>query len=149
MQKAYLDFYKKLPVEDGIDVLSVGGLAFARYCELAKLINKQIVIVTDNDGDASKVIEKFNNYSSILTLCVETNDNLNTLEPSVLEVNKDQFDKFKRIIYRGNSDALDCQGLLDFMSKNKTEWSMRVFQSEQQINYPKYILKAIGANINE
>ena len=35
-------------------------------------------------------------------------------------------------------------GFLPFMEKNKAEWSMRVFISGEKINYPKYILKAIG-----
>ena len=40
IQRAYKDNYGRLPIEDGIDVMSVGGVAFKRYCELAQLINK-------------------------------------------------------------------------------------------------------------
>lgn len=35
---------------------------------------------------------------------------------------------------------LDTNGVIG----NKTDWSMRVFTSEKKINYPSYILKAIG-----
>lgn len=45
IQRAYRDNFGKLPIEDGVDVMSVGGVAFKRYCELARLINKRIVIV--------------------------------------------------------------------------------------------------------
>ena len=51
IQKAYIDNYGKLPIEDGIDVVSVGSLAFQRYCELASLIGKHLTVVTDNDGN--------------------------------------------------------------------------------------------------
>ena len=87
VQRAYKDYYGKYPIENGIDVISVDGLAFERYCELAKLIKKSITVVTDNDGDHKKVVEKYKDYSDIVNLCVEENNDLNTLEPSVLNVN--------------------------------------------------------------
>lgn len=38
----------------------------------------------------------------------------------------------------------DSDSIKSFMIGNKTDWSMRVFTSEKKINYPSYILKAIG-----
>ena len=69
VQKAYLDTYSKLPIESGIDVMSVGGVAFKRYCELAKLINKAIIIAIDNDGNANRLVNEYIEYTDILTLC--------------------------------------------------------------------------------
>ena len=149
VQRAYFDYYNKLPIDDGIDVLSVGGLAFARYCELASIIDKQIVVLTDNDGDYENVIKKYEEYSKILTLCVEKDNSLNTLEPSVLNANKEAFDVFKNIIYKGNNNNLDFDSLLSFMTNNKSEWAMRVFQSEKRIVYPHCVLKAIGVEKDE
>jgi len=55
------------------------------------------------------------------------------------------FEEFKTIVYYGNDkDKRDEQSILEFMTNNKTEWSMRVFNSTQKIHYPSYILKAIG-----
>ena len=31
-----------------------------------------------------------------------------------------------------------------FMQKHKTEWAMRVFDSEEKIEYPEYIIDAIN-----
>ena len=45
VQRAYLDEYSRLPIEDGIDVIAVGGVAFKRYCELAMLVEKKISII--------------------------------------------------------------------------------------------------------
>ncbi|MEG0681618.1 MAG: AAA family ATPase [Eubacterium sp.] len=150
VQRAYIDAYGKLPIENGIDVMSVGGVAFKRYCELAKLINKTITVVTDNDGDSSKLDDDYKEYSGVLTLCYERDDSLNTLEPSVLSVNKNDFESFRAIIYRGKDAATKSyEDICEFMQKNKTEWSMRVFQSDTKISYPDYINKAIGYSKDE
>lgn len=150
VQRAYKDYYGKYPIENGIDVISVDGLAFERYCELAKLIKKSITVVTDNDGDHKKLVEKYKEYSDIVNLCVEENNDLNTLEPSVLNVNSATFDDFKKIIYKASDiDSKDIDGIRNFMKNNKTTWSMRVFSSEEKIVYPTYILKSIGIDSDE
>lgn len=148
VQRAYRDTYGKLPIDAGIDVMSVNGTAFKSYCELALLIEKKIVIVTDNDRSLKKVHERYKKYSDVVSLCVEDDEKLYTLEPSVLNANKDNFDDFKSIIYKRNDD-LSYDDLCKFMLNNKTEWAMRVFKSEKNIKYPKYILNAIGANADE
>lgn len=150
IQRAYKDNYGRLPIEDGIDVMSVGGVAFKRYCELAQLINKNIVIVTDNDGNPSSVKEYYSVFADIVDLCIEEDENLNTLEPSVLNANKGNFEDFRAIIYhKTDIKTIDYGALNKFMEKNKAEWSMRVFISGEKINYPKYILKAIGITDDE
>ena len=144
VQRAYVDYFGKQPIEDGIDVMAVGSLAFQRYCQLAALINKPLTIITDNDGNYEAVKTRYEKYGEIVTLCVETNNELNTLEPSVLSVNTDEFELFRSIIYCGNDiQQRDQESILEFMKNNKTDWSMRVFSSSNKINYPKYILKAI------
>lgn len=150
IQRAYRDNYGKLPIEDGIDVMSVGGVAFKRYCELAQLIRKNVVIVTDNDGNPTSVKERYSDFSDIVNLCVEEDECLNTLEPAVLYANKDNFEDFRTIIYhKTDIKTIDYEALNKFMEKNKAEWSMRVFLNDKKINYPKYILKAIGITDDE
>ena len=145
IQKAYIDYYGKQPIENGIDVVTVDGLAFQRYCELAALVEKHLTIVADNDGDVDAVKKKYAKYGDSVALCVEQNNLLNTLEPAVLAVNTCTFEEFKAIIYCGNDiDKRDEESIKEFMIKNKTEWSMRVFNSTKRIHYPTYILKAIG-----
>lgn len=53
-----MDEYGKLPIEDGIDVIVVDSLAFKRYCDIAVLLKKKMVIVTDNDGNIQKILMK-------------------------------------------------------------------------------------------
>jgi len=107
--------------------------------------SKPLTVVTDNDGNAVAVRKRYEKYTGLVTLCVESDNTLNTLEPSVLAANLDTFESFKSIIYLGKDiESRDPDSIKSFMIGNKTDWSMRVFTSEKKINYPSYILKAIG-----
>ena len=136
IQRAYMDNYGKQPIEFGIDVIAVDSLAFQRYCELASLICKHLTIVTDNDGNANEVINRYKKYGDLVTLCIEQDDSRRTLEPSVLAANIDSFEEFRAIIYQGKDiRTRDAKSILNFMLGNKTEWSMRVFTNEKNIVY--------------
>ncbi|MBC1419343.1 ATP-dependent nuclease [Listeria fleischmannii] len=150
IQRSYLDKYGKLPIENGIDIIAVGSLAFKRYCDLALLVKKNITIFTDNDKNIeNKIKEKYKDYLStgLVEIYYDLEENLNTIEPSTLEVNcqtNEEFDLFKKII--GKNDSLknrDKQGILDFMINNKTEWSLRVFEATERIKYPNHIYENI------
>ena len=153
IQRAYKDKYGKLPHEDGIDIIVVDALAFKHYCDIALLMGKRVAVVTDNDGDVKKNIqEKYEGYlgKDEITFYYEENAKLNTIEPSVLAVNCENgqpIEQFKRIISSENCYSLksrDYDGVLDFMTKNKTEWAFRVFEAEESIKYPEYIQKVIA-----
>ena len=150
IQRAYLDEYGRLPMDDGIDVIVVDSLAFKRYCDIAVLLKKKMVIVTDNDGNIQKNInDKYSDYigESNLIFVHEKNEDLNTIEPSVLEVNCKNgkpTELFKEVVSKKNSmKNKSKQEVLDFMKNNKAEWALRVFDSENKINYPEYIKDAI------
>lgn len=150
IQRAYLDEYGKLPVEDGIDVIVVDALAFKRYCDIAVLLKKKVVIVTDNDGNIQKNInDKYSEYldKTNLIFIYEENEELNTIEPSVLEANCKNgkpTELFKKVISKnGSMKEKEKQEILDFMTNNKVEWAFRVLESGEKINYPEYIKNAI------
>lgn len=150
IQRAYLDKFGKLPAANGIDVITISGLAFKRYCELAKNLKKEIIVVTDNDGDIDKnITKKYADYLPLPNFHIfyETNENLTTIEPSVVEANfvSDEKSKiFKKAISKnGSLNGYNKQGIIDFMSNNKAEWAMRVFDSDEKIIYPEYIQNAI------
>lgn len=150
IQRAYLDEYGKLPLEDGIDVIVVDSLAFKRYCDIAVLLKKKIIIVTDNDGDIQKNInDKYSEYldKTNLVFIYEKNEMLNTIEPSVLEANCKNgkpTEIFKKVISKnGSMKNKNKQEVLSFMTNNKAEWAFRVLESEKKINYPEYIKDAV------
>jgi putative ATP-dependent endonuclease of OLD family len=151
IQRAYKDKRGCLPIDNGIDIIAVDSLAFKRYCDIAVILKKQIAVVTDNDGNIKTNIElKYSNYwdYDFIHFFYEENEKLNTIEPSVLAVNCDENEqpttKFREIISKnGSLNERDYAGILKFMSKNKSEWAMRVFDSDNSINYPKYIEELI------
>lgn len=91
IQRAYMDMYGKLPIEEGIDIVSVDSLAFKRYCDLAILVEKKISIVTDNDGDISRYIyDKYKSYIDkydFIKFIFEKDEALYSLEPSMYNAN--------------------------------------------------------------
>ncbi len=150
MQRAYLDEYGKLPISDGIDIIVVDSLAFKRYCDIVSMLNKKVVIVTDNDGNIDEHIKKkYNDYltKDNLLFIYEEDETLNTIEPSVLSVNCENgepTETFKKAISKnGSMKSKGKQAVLDFMKNNKAEWALRVFDSTEKINYPEYIKNAI------
>lgn len=150
IQRAYLDEYGKLPIADGIDVIVVDSLAFKRYCDIAVMMGKKAVIVTDNDSNIQKnIIDKYVDYTGKpnLIFVYELDENLNTIEPSVLEancVNGEPTEVFKQVISKkGSMLSKNKQEILDFMKGNKAEWALRVFDGNEKINYPEYIKDAI------
>lgn len=150
IQRAYVDEYGVLPITKGIDVIVVDSLAFKRYCDIAVLLNKSVIIFTDNDGNIKTNIEdKYADYigKDNLTFIYEENEQLNTIEPSVLEVNCENGEPsatFREVISKRNSMMSKSKlEILEFMKNNKAEWALRVFDSEKKINYPEYIKNAI------
>ncbi len=139
----------RLPIEDGIDVISV-GTSFLRFLQIAERIDKKVVVMTDNDGDVAAVNSKYADYmdNENIKICfdaiVDTGGvaefNYNTLEPSLLRVNR--LDVLNHILgknYNTNDE------LLKFMKANKTDCALKIFQKDQEITFPQYILDAIDA----
>ena len=151
IQKAYLDIYEKLPIEDGTDIISVDSLAFKRYCDLAILVDKEINIVTDNDGNINRNInEKYkeytDNYDFIKTF-YEIDESLYSLEPSMYSANaKDEetLSNFEEAISKsGSMKNKSKEQVIKFMENNKAEWGLRVFDYPGTVEYPEYIINAI------
>jgi putative ATP-dependent endonuclease of OLD family len=155
IQKAYmLQNSGKLPIEDEIDVISV-GVAFKRFLEIAEKINKKVVVVTDNDGDIEAVNTKYGNYLGTnakpnIKICfdgtVDIGDlmigtkpyNYNTLEPKILKSNS----LSKLNIIFGTSYATEDE-LRKYMKSNKTECALKIFDTQEEIVFPDYIMEAI------
>jgi len=156
LQKAYmLENSGKLPIEDGIDVISV-GTSFLRFLEIAEKIKKTVVVLTDNDGDIDALKKKYKNYfgnnkKNFIKICfdetVESGDlkigdssfNYNTLEPKILKANN--LEKLNAIL--GTSCGTEDE-LHKYMKHNKTECALKVFDTKEELKFPNYIIKAIN-----
>ena len=148
VQRAYYDSKNKLPINDGIDVITVGNLSFLRFLEIAKKLRLNVSVVTDNDGDYDAVTKKYSEYlqdENIKICCDEIVDsmpatlygksyNCNTLEPKLLKENSVEL--FSKIL---GKDFESEDELRHYMKKNKTEFALAIFESQIPIKYPKYI----------
>lgn len=142
VQRAYFDKHKALPIEKGVDVINVRGLSFIRFLQIAKELNKKVCVVTDNDGDyVEKVDKKYSIYSSDtnIKICRSDDNDRKTLEPQLLKANN--LTTLNRIF--GTSYLTEPE-LLKYMSENKTECALKIFESTESISYPDYVLSAIG-----
>ncbi len=142
LQKAYKIKHKRLPIEDGIDTISVRGLSFARFLDIAKDLNKKVVVVTDNDGDyKQKVDKKYEPYTKSfnnIKICRSENNNASTLEPQLISCNK--LENLNKIL---NKSCRDEASLKEYMTKNKTECALKIFETNENIIFPDYINDAI------
>ena len=157
VQRAYKDKYQKLPIEDEIDVISV-GTTFLRFLEMAEKIKKETIVLTDNDGDTDALESKYSNYlgenekeyikiyydeethveQGKLVAKNHGNFNYDTLEPCLVRANT--LERINSVL--GKNYSLE-DDLIKYMVDNKTECALKIFNAKDCINYPTYIKKAI------
>jgi putative ATP-dependent endonuclease of OLD family len=145
VQKAYRVKYGRLPIEDGIDVISV-GTSFLRFLEIAAKIQKQVAVVTDNDGDYDNKIEKkYQSYtnSAKIKIFADNRNNLNTLEPQIVDANKESLAILCQILEIDNKKYSTVDDVSKYMQKDKTNSALKIFNSSEQINIPDYINNVI------
>jgi len=140
VQKAFRQKYNVLPIEAGVEVISVYSLAFKRFLEIAKPLNIDTRVVTDNDGRVEAVIEKYKDYvdDKNIRICFSKDNNLKTLEMHIVLLN--DLNKLNRILCASFRTTDD---LLEYMLGNKTEYALKIFESEETIAVPDCIEDAI------
>lgn len=141
VQRAYKDKHGKLPLEDGVEVITVMGLAFKRFLEIAKKLKLAVSVVTDNDGDPPAVAIRYADYVGDPTIAIhfDTDPAFPTLEPQLLSKNT----RAVLNIALGRDDANDA-ALLKWMMNNKTECALRLFTTEAPVLFPEYIVNAVS-----
>lgn len=153
VQKAYTLKYGKLPIERGVDVISV-GTSFLRFLEIAEKLNKPVAIVTDNDGNVEGLKKKYDSYLGAkakdhIRICFDENIdarkeiagesfNFNTLEPRMLAANGCAAMKEMLGTIFDEEEAL-----LKHMRANKTDCALKIFNFEKDVKFPAYVTAAI------
>lgn len=153
VQRAYMDKNSgQLPLENGIDVISV-GTSFLNFVELAMKLHVCVAVVTDNDGDFEKVEKKYSVYkgNDYFKLCCDTDVdvggleikgkafNYNTLEPKILKENGIYL--LNNVFETKHKNEDD---LLKYMQREKTRCALAIFSTEQKLSFPKYLMEAIA-----
>ncbi|MEI8122206.1 MAG: TOPRIM nucleotidyl transferase/hydrolase domain-containing protein [bacterium] len=146
VQKAYMTKHDgRLPIEDGIDVISV-GLTFDRFLKIAKLMKQPVAIVRDNDGDyENKVRQRYKEYDGIqhIQVFADKRDDLQTLEPQFVDANEMNLSTLRKALALKKSEYPDVNAVRGYMLKHKTQWALRVFEFDEDLSFPDYILRAV------
>ena len=158
VQRAYMKHHNnRLPIQDGVDVISV-GTSFLRFLEIANCLKKPTSVVTDNDGDIAALEKKYYDYlgknqKPFINICFDknvdtgtlkigsANYNYNTLEPKILKSNS--ITVLNRIF--GTKYASE-DDLRKYMKENKTDCAIAIFDSVETVIFPDYIMEAIQAD---
>jgi len=141
VQRAFVRRHGVMPLARGVDVITVSSLAFKRFLEIARLLGRQVDVVTDNDGDVDGVRRKYADYSDVPGIMVrfDIDPAARTLEPQLLKANG----RVRVNAILGKTYATD-EELLKYMAANKTEVALAFFQTEQDWTVPPYIEAAVA-----
>jgi recF/recN/SMC N domain protein len=141
LEKMYEIVNSSSPSQDEIMVVSVSGLSFKRYLNVAKELNKKVVVITDNDGNYQKnVVERYQEYEDCKEIKVlsQEDSNMYTFEVSLFNQNQDWI-KSKRITKSPN--------IQDWMLNNKSESAIRILEKLEDntdgFKVPDYIRQAV------
>ena len=142
MGKFFEIIHKKKPEECQVSIISVDGLSFKRYLEIAETLkNKKVGVITDNDGNYQKnIVEKYQDYRTIPKIQIfSDNDNENNT--------------FEVCIYNNNKEFIEERKLtssndkLNFMLREKAEFALRLLEelegSDEEFEIPQYISEVI------
>lgn len=143
VQKAFVQKHGKMPLEAGVDVITVNSLAFKRFLEIAAMLNTDVDVVTDNDRNVDALKDKYADYLGAAAkgnIHIQFDDDVAypTLEPQLLKANG--LKVMNEVLGKtyGTEDEL-----LKFMESNKTECALRFFETSTPWTAPAYIDRAI------
>jgi putative ATP-dependent endonuclease of OLD family len=146
-QKAYMERNEgHLPIQDGIDVISV-KLTFKRFLEIAVKISHPVAVITDNDKDYdNNITKKYKEYEycDFVSIFADKRNELNTLEPQFVDANSLELKKLCEVIGIDSAEYDTKEKICHYMISNKTTWALKVFESEHTVNFPKYIENAVA-----
>ncbi|MDB5620402.1 MAG: ATP-dependent endonuclease [Tardiphaga sp.] len=141
VQKAFLQTHGRLPLEAGVEVISVNSLAFKRFLDIARLLKLEVRVIGDNDGKSAARALSYAPYAADETIQIHIgqDDLLPTLEPQLVRVNG--LEKLNRILGKHFANVDD---LTEYMKAHKSETALRLFDSDEPIDIPGYIRNAIA-----
>ncbi|MBA4406572.1 ATP-dependent endonuclease [bacterium] len=122
-----------------LHIMSVGGISFKRYLEIAKILDIKTAVIRDNDKDyEKKCVENFKEYTcNYIKIFSDSNNNRNTFEVCLYEDNKDICDALFGV-------ARKTLTVLEYMLENKAEAALELLEKKgDELNIPAYIKEAI------
>ncbi|MEM9357949.1 MAG: AAA family ATPase [Pseudomonadota bacterium] len=125
--------------EAGINVISIGGVSFPRYLDIAKLLGNKTAVVRDNDGKSEQLEERYKPYRKddlIEVFMDPDNENRTTFEKCVYRDNKAVCDE----LFGPGRKTLTVE---EYMLSNKTAAAYELASKKaDKIIAPEYIKNA-------
>jgi len=140
IQAAFKKQHGKMPLDAGIDVISVNSLAFKRFLEIAVILDQTVAVVTDNDGNVAALTAKYKDYLGLANIGIyyDTDEQCQTLEPQLLKANGRSI--VEKII---GKSFCDDAALLKHMKDNKADTALKFFITSEPWTVPGYIANAV------
>ena len=140
IQKAYRQKHGRMPLESGVEVISVNSLAFKRFLDIAVLLDLDVTVVTDNDGEPDQVRNRYIDYQNDqkIVISFSKNPDLQSLEPHIVAANG--LDRINAMLETNYEKERDLTG---YMQRNKADVALKIFESEGIIDLPGYIDRAV------
>lgn len=123
LDSLYENAYKKNMYLNNITLIACKGKTFKRYLDLAKILNIQVAVITDNDKDyAENITKNYSDYHSDLI--------------RIFAPEQKKLSTFEIVLYADNTVFLDTHlktahmknGLQEYMLGNKAESSLRILK---------------------
>ena len=127
--------------EDNLHIISVDGLSFKRYLDLAKILKIKVAVIRDNDGDIQQnCIDNYKKYNEDnIQIFFDKDEKRSTFEICIYQDNKIMCDEFFTGLKKNNP--------LEFMLANKADSAFRIAnkcdEKNLKLNVPEYIKEAI------
>jgi len=137
-ERVYSDLFSRRPMADGIDVISMRGLALARCLELCASINKPVAAMRDNDGvEPEDLRESVKSWLDGMSreLFIGSVPDGRTLEPQLITANGEaHLREVLKITAAANLET--------WMAREKTEGALRIANSKKVFTPPEYMQAA-------
>jgi putative ATP-dependent endonuclease of the OLD family len=165
LKKIYRNANKRLPEQDGIDIIVVRGIGFKVYLDIAKALEHPVRVVKDNDGNYQKNIIDWRNEDYKDCPYIECfspeHDEQNSLEPALIAANgknESMLDKLASVMLSTKTFDGDYKAIGDLVAKRKfmKNWydkdkgggkkvdsAIRIFDTNETIAFPPYLTKAV------
>jgi predicted ATPase len=144
VQRAFKAIHGMLPMEAGVDVITIRGLSFKRFLDIALPLSKTVAVVTDNDGRAlAEVLDRYRDYlveGGSISIHVGDPAAGHTLEPQLVHANGREF---LNDVFGTTFDTDD--DLIQYMTADKTATALALFETERDVAMPAYVADAISA----
>ena len=147
LPKFYKEETGKTLEQDGISIISCGGISYKRYLSIIKETDKKIAIITDNDKKQKNIdnASEFNSTHSNQQIFMGKDVKDWTWEVCFFNLNQEALSELIKV--EDDAEYLfndkDYGQVLGKMLNNKTEVAYSMLMSSTRFNLPDYVKDAI------